>query len=545
MNRLQLAVAQTNPVVGDFAGNLAETLRLMSEAAAAGAGLLVFGELSLTGYPLGDLSYRRDIVAASERSLAELVRESASPELRNLTVVVGCVTLAAGGTTEVARQQSAAIAHNTAVAICNGVELGRYHKRRLPNYDVFDDWRNFVPGSQSLNIEVSGHRVAIYICEDIWAGDKELSGELLVATPDLIVAINGSPFVIGKERKRRAAARSFAAGVPLLYSNLLGGQDELVFDGDSFLLDASGAEVFCADTRPGLSLVQASQLDTAGSQEKAELEKIWQLLVAGLRDYCLKSGQDKVLLGLSGGIDSAVSATLAVDALGSRAVLGVSLPSRYSSEHSVSDAVTLAANLGIELRQVPIEALHKSLADSIEVSGVAEENAQARIRALILMGISNQESRMLLSTGNKSEVAVGYSTIYGDAAGGFAPIKDVYKTLVWRLARWRNSQAGVELIPENSINKAPSAELRPNQLDQDSLPPYEVLDSILQGLIEGNLTVSAVAELGHARELVAKVDALVRAAEWKRSQGAIGTKITEVAFGSGRRVPIATRFGEL
>ena len=545
MKTLRLAVAQTNPVVGDFAGNLETALNLMSEASARGVDLLVFGELSLTGYPLGDLSYRQDIVAASERSLAELVRRSSRSGIGDLTVIVGCVTMAAKELEPSGAQRSAAIAHNSVVAFRGGAELGRYHKRLLPNYDVFDDWRNFVPGEHPLAIEIRGKRVAVYICEDIWGVEKPFAQELTELAPELVVAVNGSPFTLGKELERREVASSFANGTPILYSNLLGGQDELVFDGDSFLLDADGNEVFCAEAISGVSEVTQVAPALTAVSAGASLEKTWQMLVMGLRDYCLKSGQSRVVLGLSGGIDSAVTATLAVDALGSSSVLGVSLPSRYSSEHSREDAVILAERLGIEFRTIPIEGMHRTISETIELSGVADENAQARIRALLLMGIANQESRMLLSTGNKSEIAVGYSTIYGDAAGGFAPLKDVYKTLVWRLASWRNETAGVDLIPQSSISKAPSAELRPGQVDQDSLPEYSVLDDILEKLIERNHTVAEVSASGHDRELVARVDALVRAAEWKRSQGAIGTKITRVAFGSGRRVPIATRFGEL
>jgi NAD+ synthase (glutamine-hydrolysing) len=545
VNTLRLAVAQTNPVVGDFASNLETALNLMSEASAKGVDLLVFGELSLTGYPLGDLSYRQDIVAASERSLAELVRRSSESSIGDLTVIVGCVTLAAKESKPSGAQRSAAIAHNSVVAFRGGAELGRYHKRLLPNYDVFDDWRNFVPGENPLAIEIHGKRVAVYICEDIWGVEKPFAQELTDLAPELVVAVNGSPFTLGKELERRDVARSFANGIPILYSNLLGGQDELVFDGDSFLLDAVGTEVFCAETISGVSEATQAPPPLTPVSAAASLEKIWQMLVMGLRDYCLKSGQSRVVLGLSGGIDSAVTATLAVDALGSSSVLGVSLPSRYSSEHSREDAAILAERLGIEFRTIPIEGMHRTVSETIELSGVADENAQARIRALLLMGIANQESRMLLSTGNKSEIAVGYSTIYGDAAGGFAPLKDVYKTLVWRLARWRNETAGVDLIPQSSISKAPSAELRPGQVDQDSLPEYSVLDEILESLIEMNHTVAEVSASGHDRELVARVDGLVRAAEWKRSQGAIGTKITRVAFGSGRRVPIATRFGVL
>jgi NAD+ synthase (glutamine-hydrolysing) len=323
----------------------------------------------------------------------------------------------------------------------------------------------------------------------------------------------------------------------IAYANLSGGQDELVFDGESFVLNPQGSVSYRAGFEPGVYIASEGK-DLAISGQ----EKVYQVLVRGLRDYLAKTGQKKIVLGLSGGIDSALCAALAADAVGSENVLGVSMPSRYSSDHSVTDAEQVARSLGIQYRSVPIETAHKAFEGMLELSALASENLQARLRAVILMGISNSEGRLLITTGNKSEVAVGYSTIYGDSAGGFAPIKDLLKTDVWRMSRYVNERAGRELIPVSSIEKPPSAELRPGQLDQDSLPDYEVLDGIIRILIEQNGTVSDALAAGFASETVLRTDAMIRAAEWKRSQGAIGTKLSEVSFGTGRRVPLTTRF---
>jgi NAD+ synthase (glutamine-hydrolysing) len=531
---LRLAIAQTNPVVGDFSGNLAQIERAMRSA--KDADLLVFGELALTGYPLADLSYRGDIIAKAEMALQQLISISAEPMLRDTTYVVGHVSAA---TEANSNQRTFAAAHNTATVFRDGKEMLRYHKRSLPNYDVFDDWRNFIPGDRDAVFEIKGVRCALLICEDIWHGDAQ---SLKAQGVQLLVVPNGSPYTRRKAAARREAARSFASGLPLLYVNLVGGQDELVFDGDSFYLDETGAETFRAGPEVGNYLVDPGQALAAPEFNLAEL---WRVIGLGLHDYLAKTGQKHVVLGLSGGIDSAVCAAIAADAIGPENVLGVALPSRFSSEHSVADARSLASNLGIKYREIPIEQAHRAFEKMVALEGLAGENVQARIRAVTLMAISNAEGQLLLSTGNKSEIAVGYSTIYGDAAGGFAPIKDVLKTDVWRLARWRNETAGSELIPRSSIEKAPSAELRPNQTDQDSLPDYEILDAILTELIEKSATVPSLIAAGHDANLVVRVDTMVRAAEWKRSQGAIGPKTTEVAFGRGRRVPLATRFGDL
>lgn len=535
MMKINLAFAQTNPVVGDFSSNASEIRHMIDQAAAKGVELLVFGELALSGYPLGDFSYRPDLISQSDQALATVVEHSKS--FPGLTIVLGHVSFADGGRPDV--QKSFAIAHNSASAISNGKVLGTYHKRHLPNYDVFDDWRNFVPGNSQTIFEVKGHKVAIAICEDIWAEDGR-GADLKSHGVELIVVPNGSPYEQGKAKQRRIAARNFAHGISIAYANLAGGQDELVFDGGSFLLDESGNEVFEAAESVGLY-----QVGEGSHSKPSEIELLWRILATGLRDYLAKTGQQKVVLGLSGGIDSALSAAIAVDAIGAENVLGVALPSRYSSDHSIADAKQLAKNLGIEFRVIEIDSAHKAFESLVDTSGITGENLQARIRAVLLMAISNREGHLLLSTGNKSEIAVGYSTIYGDSAGGFAPIKDVFKTDVWKLARHCNQRAQRELIPASSIEKAPSAELRPGQLDQDSLPDYEVLDRILRLLIEEGKTLAEIVETGESPKTVSEIDALVRRAEWKRSQSAIGTKISKVAFGRGRRVPLTTRFENL
>ena len=534
MRNLTVAFGQTNPVVGDFKHNLAQIQGQIAQAP-SGTQLLVFGELALCGYPLGDLSYRRDVIDASVASLSALVDYTAS--YPNLTIVVGHASHA--NIEKSHAQASFAIAHNSASAIRAGKLLGTYHKQTLPNYDVFDDWRNFVPGNQELLFEVSGVKCAVAICEDIWVADKIRPKELRNAGVELLVVPNGSPFTKNKRAERLTAAREFQNNFSLAYSNLSGGQDELVFDGGSFYLDPTGALEFQADATEGV------KTSNSVGKPESEQELLWKVLVTGLRDYLAKTGQKQVLLGLSGGIDSALCAAIAVDAIGPDNVHGVALPSRYSSDHSITDAKALADNLGLKFRLVDIDQAHKAFEATISLSDLASENIQSRIRAVILMGISNTEGPLLLTTGNKSEIAVGYSTMYGDSAGGFAPIKDLYKTEVWALSRWLNSERGREIIPISSIEKAPSAELRPDQTDQDSLPEYSVLDQVLQQLIERSSTVSEIVQSGFDAKLVREIDAMVRKAEWKRSQGAIGTKVSAVAFGTGRRVPLTTRFETL
>ncbi len=536
MPEIKVGLAQTNPVVGDYQNNALEILRLMEEAHHAGVQLLVFGELALNGYPLGDLSYRADVITSGEAKLRELIL--ASKNFPGMTIVLGHATMA--GNAKPSNQSSDAIAHNSASVFRDGEVVGRYDKQRLPNYDVFDDWRNFIRGSQELIFEVAGAKCAVAICEDIWERNSPRSARLKKSGVELLVVPNGSPYTRNKSQQRRTAANEFANGMALAYVNLSGGQDELVFDGDSFLIDANGKEIATAGMQPGLYLT-----GDRPDEGKDEFEKLLEVLILGLRDYLKKTGQRKVVLGLSGGIDSALCAAIAKEAVGAENVTGVLLPSRFSSAHSLTDAEQLAVNLGIEHRTIPIEPAHAAFENSLALSELAQENIQARIRAVILMGISNSEGHLLISTGNKSEVAVGYSTMYGDAAGGFAPIKDVYKTDVWELAKTYNKINGSSVIPENSITKPPSAELRPGQLDQDSLPDYHLLDAVLRLLIEGKNTVSEIVAAGFDSATVSKIDGMVRSSEWKRSQGAIGTKTTEIAFGRGRRVPLTTRFGAL
>ena len=536
MSEIKVGLAQTNPVVGDYENNAAEIVSLMTQAHSEGLDLVVFGELALNGYPLGDLSYRTDVIESGERALESLIAKS--KDFPGLTIVLGHAAIS--GKPRLSIQSSDAIATNSATVFSNGKLIGRYDKQRLPNYDVFDDWRNFIPGDSELVFEVAGTKCAIAICEDIWDADSSRSRDLKAQGVELLIVPNGSPYTREKSAQRRAAAKNFATGLNLAYVNLAGGQDELVFDGDSFLLDENGSELITAGQTPGLYTSESKHVD-----ELDPHVALFDVLVIGLRDYIKKTGQRKVVLGLSGGIDSALCAAIAKEAVGAENVTGILLPSRYSSDHSLSDAKQLAENLGIEHRTIPIDLAHKAFEASVDLSDLAQENIQARIRAVILMGISNSEGHLLISTGNKSEVAVGYSTMYGDAAGGFAPIKDVYKTDVWKLAETYNQVQGWDVIPKNSITKPPSAELRPGQLDQDSLPDYELLDAVLALLIEGKKTVAEIVNLGFDAATVVRIDKMVRASEWKRSQGAIGTKTTEIAFGRGRRVPLTTRFGEL
>lgn len=538
MLNIKVAFGQTNPVVGALNHNLEKIKEIIAEANLAQVDLLIFGELALCGYPLGDLSYRRDVIAQTESALQELIAITAESEYSGPTVVLGHVSRAELSAPRI--QRSLATAHNSASVFGQGELIGTYHKHLLPNYDVFDDWRNFVPGQQELIFNIKGHKVAVMICEDIW-GEPDRSRDLKASGVKMLVVPNGSPYTRSKQLERRQAAIRFASGMDLAYVNLAGGQDELVFDGDSFYISDS-KEIFRADSGPGFYMVSETNPEPL---EPKDLAKLYEILVTGLRDYLSKTNQTSCVLGVSGGIDSALCAAIAVDAVGSKNVVGVALPSRYSSEHSIADAKKLCQNLGIEYREIPIEPAHAAFENMLELSDLAAENIQARIRAVLLMGISNTSGQLLLSTGNKSEIAVGYSTMYGDAAGGFAPIKDLYKTDVWLLADFLNSSRAQEVIPQNSITKPPSAELKPDQFDSDSLPDYKELDQILELLIEQANSAGSVIAQGFEAETVHRIDAMVRAAEWKRSQGAIGTKTTKVAFGLGRKVPITTRFEDL
>ena len=543
MPAVRVAMAQINPTVGDLSGNSAKILDFAKRAQQAGAQIVLFPELALTGYPIEDLALSRDFLAASEAALDDLAKTADKAGLGPMTLVVGYPGFAEN-------PSSWAIGANKAALITGGKVSGNYAKHHLPNYSVFDEYRVFVPGQDLQTFDSNGIKFATVICEDIWQSGGPVA-QISASKVDLTLVLNGSPFETSKTDSRLELVQSLAKAqsTAVAYLNLVGGQDDLVFDGNSFVVDSSGREV-----------VRASQFnedlcvfDVESKSEIAPLSKtaeplnqhqqIWEALVLGLRDYVAKNGFKSVILGLSGGIDSAVCASLAVDALGAKNVFGVGMPSKYSSEHSLTDARALAQNTGLVYSEQPIEAIVETSMAQLNLDGLAAENLQARVRAVILMGLSNQVGHLVLTTGNKSELAVGYSTIYGDSVGGFAPIKDVEKSLVWALAKHRNEIAVVAgetpPIPESSISKAPSAELRPGQTDQDSLPDYEVLDQILELHIEQRLPASEITAKGFDRVLVDSVLKLVKNSEWKRRQGAIGPRITKLAFGRERRMPIS------
>jgi NAD+ synthase (glutamine-hydrolysing) len=540
MPALRVAMAQINPTVGDLAGNSAKILAFAARAQAQGAKLLVFPELALTGYPIEDLALSKDFLTLSEQALTKLALDLADYE--DLTVVVGYPGFAKAPT-------SWAIGQNKAALISNGVVSSSYAKHHLPNYSVFDEYRVFVPGDELVSFDKSGLRIATVICEDIWQSGGPVA-KIGSSKVDLTLVLNGSPFEISKTDSRLEHVRSLAKNQSsaVAYVNLVGGQDDLVFDGNSFVVNSSGEEVLRAkqfeedlvffDITSKQELVAVSE----SAAQYQELEQIWKALTLGLSDYVQKNGFKSVVLGLSGGIDSAVCAAIAVDALGGESVFGVGMPSQYSSDHSLSDASKLAENTGLNYSTQPIEEIVQQVMGQLTLEGLAAENLQARVRAVILMGLSNQYGHLVLTTGNKTELAVGYSTIYGDSVGGFAPIKDVPKTLVWELARFRNqlavSRGETPPIPESSITKPPSAELRPGQLDQDSLPDYELLDGILELFVEKRLSADEIVRAGFSEETVAQVIKLVKQSEWKRRQGAIGPRITKLAFGRERRMPI-------
>lgn len=534
MTELRIALAQTNPRVGDYLGNSEAIRDAISSAAKLDAELLVFGELALTGYPPGDLAFRSDVLESADQALRAIVDYSKTAP--QLTIVLGHIRQASDS-------NHWAKAHNSATVFKNGAILGTYDKQQLPNYDIFDDVRIFIPGNKELIFEVNGTKCAVMICEDIWRPGSRLK-TLKDNGVELVVSPNGSPWEAGKPRKRLEVAQAFtAAGLGLAYVNLVGGQDDLVFDGNSFLVTQAGGIALKAKSFEVDLIVSGAVHET--SKEQDELEQIFKAIQLGIADYVRKTGHKGVVVGLSGGIDSALVATLAVLALGKENVVGVRMPSRFSSQHSLQDAQDLAGRLGIELRTLEIDKAHQAFEQTLNLSAIASENIQARIRAVLLMAVSNNENLLVLNTGNKSEVAVGYSTIYGDSIGAYAPLKDLYKTDVWRLSKWINAHMKSELIPKSSISKAPSAELRPNQVDTDSLPDYEVLDGILRQLIEHHATIAEVVALGFDKDLVNRVDRMVRAAEWKRSQAPIGPRLSKVSFGRGRRVPLATKFGDL
>ncbi|MFC4150608.1 NAD+ synthase [Micromonospora mangrovi] len=585
MPTLRLALCQVNPTVGDLVGNADLVRRWTRQAAEAGAQLALFPELMLTGYPVEDLVFRRSFVAASKAALEQLATDLAADGLGDLPVLVGY--LDADGPPQVsADAQPGRGARNAAALLHRGTVVGTYFKHHLPNYGVFDEDRYFVPGDTLLVVRIGGVDVALTICEDLW----QAGGPFAVARRagvGLVLNINGSPYELNKDDIRLPLVRRRAAeaGATIAYVNMVGGQDELVYDGDSMIVDATGALLARApqfvehllvhdvDLPPAKEPVEGDEeiaddmrivhtkisdilppaptgaLARGGIIEPvADEAEVWQALVLGLRDYVDKNRFPSVVLGLSGGIDSAVVAALAVDALGPDRVVGVSLPSQHSSAHSRADAEELAKRTGLDYRVEPIQPMVDAYLANISLSGVAVENLQARVRGVILMALSNQEGHLVLTTGNKSELAVGYSTLYGDSVGGYNPVKDVWKTLIWRLAKWRNADATrrgeTPPIPENSIGKPPSAELSPGQLDSDSLPEYDVLDPILIGYVDGDLGRDGLIASGHDPAMVDKVLRMVDTAEYKRRQSAPGTKISIKAFGRDRRLPITNRWRE-
>ncbi|MDQ1439452.1 MAG: hypothetical protein QOK43_3081 [Acidimicrobiaceae bacterium] len=562
MARVRVAACQLNTVVGDLEGNVSRILDGLEQAEEAGADVALFPELAITGYPPEDLLLKPGFVADNLEALDKVAARTG-----RCAAVVGYVD-----------QRRDLL--NSAAVCANGNVVGRYHKRLLPNYAVFDEQRYFAPGTEPLTLfRIAGVRCGITICEDIWSPDGPMSDQA-AGGAELVLNINASPYYAGRlaERERMLATRAADASCALVYVNQVGGQDELVFDGASLVLDADGhvlasapqfaEHVMVVDievrptfrkrlldprgraTAPALPVLDVTPAPNANEDRRSPgvlpaldpLDEVYQALVLGTRDYVRKNGFTDVVIGLSGGIDSSLVAVIAVDALGAEHVHGVSMPSRYSSEGSKDDARILAESLGIDYRTIAIEPAHAALTSMLAESfagrgeDVAEENLQSRIRGITLMALNNKLGWLVLTTGNKSEMAVGYFTLYGDTAGGFAVIKDVPKTLVFELAR----RCG--RIPDEVITKPPSAELRPDQRDDQSLPPYEVLDPILEAYVEDDVTAGELIDAGHDPELVRRIVRLVDLAEHKRRQSPPGVRVTPKAFGKDRRVPITNRY---
>ena len=559
--KLRVALAQVNPTVGDLVGNAALIKDGVAAAAAQGAQIAIFPEMVLTGYPVEDLALRPSFQQASRAALAQLATEI-DP---GIVAIVGYLD-------QVVTTDGAGKPQNKVAVISGGAVKASYAKCHLPNYGVFDEYRNFAPGDQTLVVRIHGVDVGIAICEDLWI-DGGITAQLAARKPGLVIVPNGSPYERNKDdiRLSLVTGRARQAAAPLVYVNMTGGQDDLVFDGDSIVVNAAGDVIARAPQfEDGIMLVdidvatRTSTPDVIISDDEVVLERtlvpgiahrlgdeeeIWNAIVVGLRDYVAKNGFTSVLVGLSGGIDSALVAALAVDALGPDRVHGVGMPSKYSSDHSLADARQMAANTGLGFRVVEIQKMVDAFIKELSLTGLAEENVQARVRGTTLMGLSNQEGHLVLATGNKSELACGYSTLYGDAVGGYAPIKDIYKTDVWALSRWRNQVARdageTPPIPENSITKEPSAELRPDQKDSDSLPEYEILDRVLKAYVDDDLGRDALIAAGFDKELVMRVIGLVDRAEYKRRQYPPGTKVSQRAFGKDRRLPMTSKWREL
>ncbi|MBX6390218.1 MAG: NAD+ synthase [Frankia sp.] len=588
MPQLRMALAQVDTTVGDLDGNADLVSAWTKRALGEGAHLVVFPELTLTGYPPEDLVLRRSYVAASRAALQRLARRLDDEGAGEIAVVVGYLDSSPEPSPAVGRP--AGEPQNTAAVLWRGEVVARYAKHHLPNYGVFDEYRYFVPGNEFPVLRLHGVDIGLIICEDLWQD----GGPVAIARAagvGLLVCPNGSPYERGKSyhRDELCARRAAEAGATIGYVNLVGGQDELVFDGDSLVVDPSGrvlarAELFeetllvvdldlpaatgtltgPVDARDGTTMTitrrvlaerplpayQPRQPTVAARPEPAA--ELYTAVVTGTRDYVRKNGFRSVVLGLSGGIDSALVATIAVDALGADAVHTVAMPSVYSSAGSVADAAELSRRQGTHHQVISIQpmvdAYHAALADSGGLHGLAAENLQARVRGTLLMALSNEHGHLVLTTGNKSELATGFSTLYGDSAGGFAPIKDVSKTNVWALARWRNAEAlrrgAVPPIPEEIIAKPPSAELAPGQLDSDRLPDYAILDAVLDDYVNHDMGRAELVAAGHGPAIVDRVIRLVDLAEYKRRQNPPGPKVTSKAFGRDRRLPITSRWRE-
>ena len=563
---IRLALAQVNPTVGDLISNRALILDNVSKAAAADADLVIFPEMVLTGYPVEDLALRHTFRKASRLAIAE-VADAIGEISREIVAVVGYLDESPSGSPQ-----------NAVAVIHQGHIVARYVKRHLPNYGVFDEFRNFTSGDGTLVVRIKGIDTGIAICEDIWRYEGPIE-DLAARSIGLLVVPNGSPYERNKDdvRSKLVSQRARELQAPVAYVNKTGGQDDLVFDGDSIIAEADGSILSRApqfsdglivvdlaaipeSSQPDLVISERAS-DDGGAKKKRTLAlpgvakrlsdpaEIWSALVVGLRDYVEKNHFKSVLLGLSGGIDSAVVAAIAADAIGAKRTYGISMPSKYSSDHSIGDAKDSAERIGLNYDLVSIQPMVNSFLAELGLAGVAEENLQARVRGTTLMGLSNQHGHLVLATGNKSELAVGYSTLYGDAVGGYAPIKDLLKMEVWAIARWRNEYAKergeVPPIPENSISKEPSAELRPDQRDSDSLPDYPTLDRALSIYIDEDGGLEGLIAAGFANDLSLRIIRMVDRAEYKRRQYPPGTKISRRAFGKDRRLPITSQWNEV
>ncbi|MEV8455849.1 NAD+ synthase [Streptomyces sp. NPDC052095] len=582
MPQLRLALNQIDSTVGDLAGNTEAIVHWTRHSAEQGAHLVAFPEMVLTGYPVEDLALRPSFVEASRRALLALAARLDAEGFGELPVVVGY--LDRSETAQPRYGQPAGAPQNAAAVLHRGQVALKFAKHHLPNYGVFDEFRYFVPGDSMPVVRVHGVDVALAICEDLWQDGGRVPAAR-AAGAGLLLSINASPYERDKDDTRLELVRKRAqeAGCTTAYLAMIGGQDELVFDGDSIVVGRDGEVVARAPQFAEGSVVLDLDLPAAAAEAPsgvvhdglridhvvlseeplpaypAELtggyaerldddEELYSALVVGLRAYAAKNGFRSVLIGLSGGIDSALVAAIACDALGAQNVYGISMPSKYSSDHSKGDAAELARRTGLNFRTVPIEPMFDAYMGSLGLTGLAEENLQARLRGTTLMAVSNQEGQIVLAPGNKSELAVGYSTLYGDAVGAYGPIKDVYKTSVFRLAKWRNRAAEergqTPPIPEASITKPPSAELRPGQVDTDSLPDYDVLDRILELYVDRDQGLAEIVAAGFDPELVAKTLRMVDTAEYKRRQYPPGTKISPKGFGKDRRLPITNRWRE-